>query len=81
MPSRSIDDVEQAARRKARHIQKNFRQNVNWRMQMTCDLISLGNGLNESDIKLIEQCEETFTEIQHLHFSISYNSEPNRLLD
>ena len=38
MSSRSIDDVEQAARRKARHIQKNFRQNVNWRMQMTCDL-------------------------------------------
>ena len=46
MPSRSIDDVEQAARRKARHFQKHFRQNVNWRMQMTCDL---GMGTLPSD--------------------------------
>ena len=49
-------------------------------VQAKCNLVELGSGLNESYIKILERKQEADPELQHLHLSMSDNSESNRFL-
>ena len=49
-------------------------------VQVKCDLVALDRGLNESFIKLLQECKKLALKAQHLHISMSDNNESNRLL-